>query len=76
MIHTFPLKLDNNPVRSRSTVGIYELNDRIVFIHDELGDVPKEQITKDTVFPKTIHNGVRVNFCRHSGLDIQLERNC
>ena len=24
MIRTFPLKLDDNPVRSRSTVGIYE----------------------------------------------------
>jgi hypothetical protein len=54
MIRTFPLKLDDNPVRSRSTVGIYELNGQIVFIHDELGDVPKEQITKDTVFPQHI----------------------
>jgi len=49
-----PLKLEGVTCRSHHSLGIYELNDKIVFLHSMLGDVPLEQITKTTVFPEYI----------------------
>ena len=54
MIIANPLKLDNIICRSHHIIGIYELNGKIVFLHSMLGDVPKEEITKDTIFPNYI----------------------
>lgn len=48
------LKLDDVAYRSHHSLGIYELDDTIVFLHSMLGDVSDEQITKDTIFPKYI----------------------
>ncbi|MDR1821493.1 MAG: hypothetical protein LBQ91_03545, partial [Oscillospiraceae bacterium] len=50
MIQAVPLMLDGVLCRAHYVIGIHEMNGKIVFLHDVLGDVPKEQITRDTVF--------------------------
>jgi hypothetical protein len=45
---------DGVDCRSHHLIGIHELNGKIVFLHSVLGDVPEEQITKNTVFPQYI----------------------
>ena len=50
----FPLKLDGVNCRSHKMLGIFKLNNTIIFLHTILGDVPKEQITRNTVFPNYI----------------------
>ena len=54
MILTIPLILDSVVCRSHHILGIYELDDKIVFLHSVLGDVSKEEITKNTIFPNYI----------------------
>lgn len=49
-----PLTLDGIPMRSHNIIGIYELNSTIIFLHSVLGDIPKDQTTKNTIFPEYI----------------------
>jgi len=63
---TKPLALDGISCRSHHTLEIHELNDKIVFLHSILGDVPKEEITETTVFPKYIvADFFSPNFTKH-----------
>jgi len=45
------LKIDGVDCRSHSVMGIFALHEKIVFLHSILGDVPREDITKNTTFP-------------------------
>ena len=54
MIQTISLALEGGICRAHYLIGIYTLNDKIVFLHSILGDTPKELITKNTVFPQYI----------------------
>ena len=49
-----PLELNGVDFRTHSVMGVFALHDKIVFLHRILGDVPQENITKDTVFPQYI----------------------
>ena len=48
------LGLEGVACRSHRVIGIYELDNHVVFLHSVLGDVPPEQLTKATVFPQYI----------------------
>lgn len=49
-----PLRLDNVEMRSHSPIEIFELNDKIVFLHTVLADMPGVPVTRETVFPNYI----------------------
>lgn len=61
------LKHDGTPYRAHHSLGIYELEDAIVFLHSMLGDVTNERVTKDTIFPKYIISDLfTLDFTKHT----------
>lgn len=54
MIRTFPLQLEEMKFRSHSIVGIYELNEKIVYIRFALVDVPLETPIENTIYPSIV----------------------
>ena len=51
MIKSYPLTREGMPLRSHSIVGIYEIQDKIAFIHFAFGFVSAEQYAKDKLTP-------------------------